>query len=151
MKICTVCKQVASDDAVECPHCGHAVIDPSGSKRNCGTQSRSLSVAGARPRSKSSDARLAAASNAMTQHTKAVLMSGACVIASIAFFLIWGLSEGMSGGSAFLVVLACFSAVKVIMFVSAIAFIVQGFRVHWGWGVANMFLGPLAGIVFFFN
>ncbi len=40
-------------------------------------------------------------------------------------------------------------AVKVIMFVSAIAFIVQGFRVHWGWGVANLFLGPLAGIVFF--
>ncbi len=40
-------------------------------------------------------------------------------------------------------------AVKVIMFVSAIAFIVQGFKVHWGWGVANTFLGPLAGIVFF--
>ena len=34
---------------------------------------------------------------------------------------------------------------------SAIAFIVQGFRVHWGWGVASLFLGPLAGIPFFYS
>ena len=87
----------------------------------------------------------------MTQHTKAALMSGACVFASIAFFFFLGSASGISGGYGVLAILACFSAVKVIMFVSAIAFIVQGFRVHWGWGLASVFLGPLAGIVFFFN
>ena len=40
-------------------------------------------------------------------------------------------------------------AVKVILLAADVAFVVQGFRVHWGWGVANVFLGPLAGIVFF--
>jgi hypothetical protein len=74
-------------------------------------------------------------------------MSGACVIASIAFFFI--MASGDSGGFGVIAILAGFMAVKVIMFVSAIAFIVQGFRVHWGWGLANMFLGPLAGIAFF--
>lgn len=37
---------------------------------------------------------------------------------------------------------------KIILFAAYIAFIVQGFRVHWGWGLANL-LGPLIGIVFF--
>jgi hypothetical protein len=42
-----------------------------------------------------------------------------------------------------------FFAVKIILLLSAIAFIVQGFRVHWGWGLANLFLFPLAGIALF--
>lgn len=42
-----------------------------------------------------------------------------------------------------------FFAVKIILFVAAISFIVQGFRVHWGWGLANIFLFPLAGIALF--
>jgi hypothetical protein len=88
-----------------------------------------------------------AASKATGQHTKAVWMSGACVIASIAFVFI-SLPSG-SGAFGLAAILGCFMAVKVIFFASAIAFIVQGFRVHWGWGVANIFLGPLAGIVFF--
>jgi len=46
-------------------------------------------------------------------------------------------------------VLIGFFAVKIILFISAIAFIVQGFRVHWGWGLANLFLFPLAGIILF--
>ena len=31
-------------------------------------------------------------------------------------------------------------AAKVILFAADVAFVVQGFRVHWGWGVANIFL-----------
>ena len=92
-----------------------------------------------------------AASNGVTQHTKAAWISGACVIASIAFFFILGLRSGISGGFGVLAILGCFYAVKVILIVSAIAFIVQGFRVHWGWGLANLILGPLAGIAFFIN
>jgi hypothetical protein len=42
-----------------------------------------------------------------------------------------------------------FFAVKIILIISAIAFIIQGFRVHWGWGLANLFLFPLAGIALF--
>ena len=48
-----------------------------------------------------------------------------------------------------LAILGCFYAIKVIFIVAAISFIVQGFRVHWGWGLVNTFLGPLAGVVFF--
>jgi hypothetical protein len=46
-------------------------------------------------------------------------------------------------------VLLGFFAVKIILLVAAIAFIIQGFRVHWGWGLANIFLFPLAGIALF--
>jgi hypothetical protein len=88
-----------------------------------------------------------AVSKATGQHTKAVWISVACVIASVAFYLI--LLPGGSGAFGLAAILGCLTAVKFIMFVSAIAFIVQGFRVHWGWGLANLFLGPLAGIVFF--
>jgi len=38
---------------------------------------------------------------------------------------------------------------KLIFIVAAIAFVVQGFRVHWGWGLANL-LVPLAFIAFCF-
>jgi hypothetical protein len=46
-------------------------------------------------------------------------------------------------------VLIGFFAVKIILLVAAISFIIQGFRVHWGWGLANIFLFPLAGIALF--
>jgi hypothetical protein len=92
-----------------------------------------------------------AASNAVAQHTKAARISGACVLASMAFYLILGLASGLSGGFGVLAILAAFTAIKVILFASVIAFIVQGFRVHWGWGLANTFLGPVSGIIFFFN
>jgi hypothetical protein len=88
-----------------------------------------------------------AASEATGQHTKAVWISGACVIASVAFYLI--LLPGGSGAFGLAVILGGLTAVKVILFAADVAFVVQGFRVHWGWGVANTFLGPLAGIAFF--
>jgi hypothetical protein len=128
-----------------CPYCGKEYSDE---YSVCAIDESPLESCGSKP---SRPHGTVAASNAITQHTKAAWMSGACVIASIAFFFFWGLASGISGGFGVLAILACFSAVKVIMFVSAIAFIVQGFRVHWGWGLANIFLGPLAGIVFFFN
>jgi hypothetical protein len=42
-----------------------------------------------------------------------------------------------------------FLTVKVIFVLAAVAFVIQGFRVHWGWGVANIFLCPLSGVAFF--
>jgi hypothetical protein len=45
----------------------------------------------------------------------------------------------------------CVMAIQILWVVSAILFIIQGFRVHWGWGLANIFLFPLAGIAFFVN
>ena len=128
-----------------CPYCGKEYSDE---YSVCAIDENPLESCDPKP-SKPNVA--VAASKPTTQHTKAAWMSGACVIASIAFFFIWGLASGISGGFGVLAILGCFYAVKVIMFVSAIAFIVQGFRVHWGWGLANIFLGPLAGIVFFFN
>lgn len=124
-----------------CPYCGKEYSDE---YSVCATDESPLESCDLNP-SKPHGA--VAASKATTQHTKAVWMSGACVIASIVFFFI--LASGASGGYGVIAILAGLMAVKVIMFVSAIAFIVQGFRVHWGWGVANLFLGPLAGIVFF--
>ena len=88
-----------------------------------------------------------AVSKATGQHTKAVWISGACVIASVAFFFI--LASHASGGFGVIAILAGFMAAKVILFAADVAFVVQGFRVHWGWGAANILLGPLAGIVFF--
>lgn len=124
-----------------CPYCGKEYSDEYSA---CAIDESPLESCDSKP-SKPHEA--VATSKAMTQHTKTVWMSVACLIASIGFYLI--LLPSGSGAIGLAAILGCFMAVKVIFFVSAIAFIVQGFRVHWGWGVANIFLGPLAGIVFF--
>jgi len=124
-----------------CPYCGKEYSDE---YSVCATDESPLESCDPKP-SKPHGA--VAVPKTIGQHTKAVLMSGACVIASIAFIFI-SLPSG-SGAFGLAAILGCFMAVKVILFASAIAFIVQGFRVHWGWGVVNIFLGPLAGIVFF--
>jgi hypothetical protein len=126
-----------------CPYCGKEYSDEYSA---CAIDESPLESCDPKP-SKPHGA--VAASKAMTQHTKTVWMSVACLIASIGFYLI--LLPSGSGALGLAAILGCFMAIKVIMFVSAIAFIVQGFRVHWGWGLANTFLGPLAGIAFFFN
>lgn len=139
MKRCPYCGQEYSDNFSICATDQNAleVYDPELSR----PQQTSLTVSRS----------VLAAYNAKTAHTKAALISGACLIASIAFFLFWGLLSGISGGFDVLLVLGAFMSVKVILFAAFIAFIVQGFRVRWGWGVANMFIGPVAGIVFFFK
>ena len=124
-----------------CPYCGKEYSDE---YLVCATDESPLESCDPQPPKPHGSV---AVSKATSQHTKAAWMSGACVIASIAFFFI--MLPGGSGAFGLAAILGCFMAVKVIMFVSAIAFIVQGFRVHSGWGLANMFLGPLAGIVFF--
>ena len=129
-----------------CPYCGHEYSDE---YSVCAIDENPLESCDPKPSKPHGTSCRVATYNARTQHTKAAWISGACVIASIAFFFIRGLASGVSGGFDVLAILAAFMAIKVILFVAAIAFIVQGFRVHWGWGVANMFLGPLAGIVFF--
>lgn len=40
---------------------------------------------------------------------------------------------------------------KFMVLISVILFVIQGFRVHWGWGIANLLLFPFAGIVFYFR
>jgi hypothetical protein len=52
------------------------------------------------------------------------------------------------GGTTIDVLLIGFLAVKLIFLLAGILFVVQGFRVHWGWGLANLLLPP-AIIVFF--
>ncbi len=47
----------------------------------------------------------------------------------------------------FLCFLAILFILKLIFIVAGIAFVVQGFRVHWGWGLANLFV-PFAFIPF---
>jgi hypothetical protein len=128
-----------------CPWCGRKYSDE---YSVCGFDGNPLESFDSKP---SRPDGTVAASNAVTQHTKAAWISGACVLASMAFFFILGLASGLSGGFGVLAILAALTAVKVILFASAIAFIVQGFRVHWGWGLANTLLGPVAGIIFFFN
>jgi hypothetical protein len=67
---------------------------------------------------------------------------------SVKLHYLWKCSSG-SEAFGLAAILGCLTAVKVILFAADIAFVVQGFRVHWGWGTANIFLGPLAGIPFF--
>jgi len=85
----------------------------------------------------------------MTRQAKTTWISGVCIISPLVLFFIWELAFGSSTGTGILGIVAGFIAIKVILTVATIAFIVQGFRMHWGWGLANMFLGPLAGIAFF--
>jgi hypothetical protein len=127
----------------KCPYCGKEYSEE---QSVCAIDENPLESHGPKPTNLHGTV---AASNTMTQHIMAAWISGACVIASIAFFVVLGLASGVSGGFGVLTILAAFMAIKVILVVAAIAFVVQGFRVHWGWGVANMFLGPVAGIVFF--
>jgi hypothetical protein len=129
MKRCSWCGKKYSDEYSVCAFDGNPLEPSDSPSRPHGTVSTSKAV---------------------TQHTKAAWISGSCVLASMAFFFILGLASELSGGFGVLAILAALTAVKVILFASTIAFIVQGFRVHWGWGLAN-FLGPVAGIIFFFN
>src|SRR5437016_2957585 len=41
-------------------------------------------------------------------------------------------------------------SVKLLFFAAYILFVIQGFRTHWGWGIANLLLSPLAALVFLF-
>ena len=124
-----------------CPYCGTEYSDE---YSVCAIDESSLESCDSEP---SNPHGAVAASKATGQHTKAVWISGACVIASVAFYLI--LLPGGSGAFGLAAILGCLTAVKVIFFAADVAFVVQGFRVHWGWGTANILLGPLAGIPFF--
>ena len=132
-----------------CPYCGKEYSDE---YSVCAIDENPLESSVStppRPRGTSTTGGRLRAFSTLSQHTKAVWISGACVISTIVFLFALGLASGLSGGFGFLPILGCILAVKVIGFVAYIAFIVQGFRVHWGWGLANLVFGPLSGIVFF--
>ena len=99
-----------------------------------------------------SDAPNQTKSSAKTWHTKAIWISLGCVIFTIILLFFWGRASGVSGvsgGFGVIVILACLSAIKLVLFAAAITFVVQGFRVHWGWGLANLLI-PGAIIPFSF-
>jgi hypothetical protein len=92
----------------------------------------------------------------MTQQTKATWISGVFIFTPLVAFTLFQLfgstaitihhttiPMGLVGLFTLLLVL------KLIFIVAAIAFVVQAFRVHWGWGLANL-LVPLAFIAFCF-
>jgi hypothetical protein len=124
-----------------CPYCGKEYSDE---YSVCAIDESSLESCDLKP---SEPHGAVTATKATGQHTKAVWISGACVIASVAFYSM--LLRSASGALGLAAILGCFTAVKVIFFAAYVAFVVQGFRVHWGWGTANLFVGPLAGILFF--
>ena len=129
-----------------CPYCGKEYSDEYSA---CAIDESPLESCDSKPSNPHGISMARRPHRAWAQHTKAAWIFGACVISSIAFLFVWGLASGISGGFGVLAILGCFYAVRVIFIVAAISFIVQGFRVHWGWGLANTFLGPLAGVVFF--
>src|SRR5690348_18380931 len=102
-----------------CPYCGKEYSDE---YSICAIDETPLESSDPKP---SRSRGTVAASNGVTQHTKAAWISGACVIASLGFFLFLGLRSGISGGFGVLAILAVFASIKVIMFASAIAFIVR--------------------------
>jgi hypothetical protein len=41
-------------------------------------------------------------------------------------------------------------SMKLLFLAGYILFVIQGFRTHWGWGVANLLLSPIAALIFLF-
>jgi hypothetical protein len=91
----------------------------------------------------------------MTRRSQLGLIIGACFITGlviVGYLIARQSGHRLSltfGNTSIDATLLGFFAVKIILFIAAISFIVQGFRVHWGWGLANIFLFPLAGIALF--
>jgi len=95
----------------------------------------------------------------MSRQAHLALIIAACLLAGLAVagFLVLNDSGRFSSitvghlayGSAMIGLLALILGVKAAWLVAYVLFIIQGFRVHWGWGLANIFLFPLAGMVFF--
>lgn len=48
------------------------------------------------------------------------------------------------------IALLAFLGVQILFGLAYLLFVIQGFRTHWGWGVANMIL-PFAALIFFFT
>jgi hypothetical protein len=90
----------------------------------------------------------------MTQKTKATWISGIFFIAPIVAFtflaifsskqITIGNSTMNVGGSG---IIALIAFIYLIFIIASIAFVVQGFRVHWVWGLLNL-LVPLAFVAF---
>jgi hypothetical protein len=91
----------------------------------------------------------------MNRQSKLALISAACFLTLLIFLGYFVSQQSGSrltltfGDTTFDITLLGFFAIKPILAVAAIAFIIQGFRVHWLWGLANIFLFPLAGIALF--
>ena len=91
----------------------------------------------------------------MSRRSQLALVIAACFLTGlviVGYFMSQQMGHrGMltSGDTTTYLFLFGFIAFKLIMVLAAISFIIQGFRVHWGWGLANIFLFPLGGIAFF--
>jgi hypothetical protein len=65
MKTCTFCKQVAPDEAIKCPYCGHEVIDPTAPKGSSDMPATPRSIPNTAPDVRIRDALRAAAERDM--------------------------------------------------------------------------------------
>jgi|SRR5271155_1852687 len=87
----------------------------------------------------------------LTQKTKTVLVTTVAAILAIMFGIglvkltdpIWVHTHANMAPLWFLVV------AKLLFLLSYILFVIQGFRTHWGWGCANLFI-PVSALVFLF-
>jgi hypothetical protein len=80
----------------------------------------------------------------MLRRSDIVLIAAGCILSILLAFGLCNLS--FNTGRWFFIV--GFVAVKVAFLAAYIMFVIQGFRVHWGWGLANLLI-PLSGLVFF--
>ena len=93
--------------------------------------------------------------NVMSRRSQLALIIAACFLTGLiilGYFVSQQLGRRLTltfGDTTIDIALLGFFAVKPIFVVAAISFIIQGFRVHWVWGLANIFLFPLAGIALF--
>jgi hypothetical protein len=93
----------------------------------------------------------------LTQTTRNNLLIAAglilAVILALAFFKIsdstWDHMIGFGSTSIDLALIALVG-VQILLFTAYALFVIQGFRTHWGWGIANLFL-PFAALLFFFT
>jgi hypothetical protein len=91
----------------------------------------------------------------MSRRSQLALIIAACFLTGLiilGYFVSQQLGRRLTltfGDTTIDIALLGFFAVKPIFVVAAISFIIQGFRVHWVWGLANIFLFPLAGIALF--
>jgi hypothetical protein len=90
----------------------------------------------------------------MTQSTKATWISGVFFSTPLVVFIVCEVfgSKVINVGNyhvpfGFLCFVTTLFILKLIPIIAWIAFVVQGFRVYWGWGLANL-LVPLAFIGF---
>ena len=93
----------------------------------------------------------------LTQKTKTLLIVGMGLLISLILTLTlfklldpaWNQMVAVDDNTSVDAVLLILLGAKALFGLAYLGFVIQGFRTHWGWGLANMLLPPSA-LVFFF-